>query len=382
MSNFFRAPFALLALFATAYALSGPAIFAAADEQNDEQAKAAAPTAEQEGDATVEEPAAEEPPVEKDRYAVPDGGVEALLAFIKEIEGFRPRNIQDYMAHRQKSPGALKEAAEAILELESDENSDAYQTAAFVLLKAKAGEIGRMQPDQQRAMLKELRDALAARKLGPQELSLTMSVARGLEYSNAPEMAVEAYEAFGKLLAGSDDPQVANYADMLLGSARRMQLVGNALELAGTKMDGTAFDLTELKGKVVLVDFWATWCGPCRAEHPNIKKNYDLYHEHGFDVVGVSLDQNREALEKYLEDEHVAWTTLHEADKGGKNPATAYYGITGIPTMILVGRDGNVISTRARGSELNKLLAEQFPDVDATEETEAESEAEADAASS
>ena len=65
----------------------------------------------------------------------------------------------------------------------------------------------------------------------------------------------------------------------------------------------------------------------------------------------------------------------YEADKGGKNPATAYYGITGIPTMILVGRDGNVISTRARGSELNKLLAEQFPDVDATEETEGEAEA-------
>jgi thiol-disulfide isomerase/thioredoxin len=374
-----RAPFNLLVLLVTVFAFSDWAICAAEDASNDEKAEASAPEADQEVESAAErsDGAVEEPPAEKDRYALPDGGVDELLAFIKEIEAFRPRNIKDYLAHRDKSPVALKAAAEAILEKKPHEDSEAHQTAAFVLLKVKAEGITRMQPDQQREMLKELLDAFASRKQGPKELSLAMSVARGLEYSSSQELAVEAYEGLGGLLAKSDDPQVVNYADMLLGSARRIQLVGNAMELAGTKMDGTAFDLADLKGKVVLVDFWATWCGPCRAEHPNIKKNYDLYHDHGFDVVGVSLDQNRQVLEKYVEEEHVAWTTLHEADNGGKNPATAYYGISGIPTMILVGRDGNVLSTRARGGELNRLLAEQFPDVKVTDETEAESAAEA-----
>ena len=76
----------------------------------------------------------------------------------------------------------------------------------------------------------------------------------------------------------------------------------------------------------------------------------------------MSIDTNREVLEKYLEEEQVPWITLHEADDGGKNPATKYYGIMGIPTLFLVGRDGTVISIRARGAELNRLLAEQFGD--------------------
>ena len=141
------------------------------------------------------------------------------------------------------------------------------------------------------------------------------------------------------------------------GAARRLDLLGNPLELSGTEMDGSKFDWAKYRGKVVLVDFWATWCGPCLAELPNVKKNYELYHDKGFDIVGVSLDQDRAKLEEFLQKEQNPWTTLHDG-AWNDNAVATYYGIMGIPTVILVDKEGKVVSTRARGPELGKLLAE------------------------
>lgn len=147
---------------------------------------------------------------------------------------------------------------------------------------------------------------------------------------------------------------------MMAGAARRLSLVGKPLELSGTKLDGAKFDIQDLKGKVVLVDFWATWCGPCLAEYPNIKKAHEKYQAQGFEVVGVSIDEDREALETYVKEKNLPWITLHEKDAGGRNPATNHYGILGIPAMFLVDREGKVVSIRARGEELNRLLETQF----------------------
>jgi thiol-disulfide isomerase/thioredoxin len=150
----------------------------------------------------------------------------------------------------------------------------------------------------------------------------------------------------------------------MAGMLRRLGLVGNEMEIRGTNLDGQAFDQKTLDGKVVLVDFWATWCGPCIAEMPNVLAAYEKYHDKGFEVVGISLDTDRDALEAFLKEKEIPWTILFEQPEGPgwQHPLAAYYGITGIPTVILVGRDGKVVSMDVRGEKLGEELAKIFKD--------------------
>ena len=112
--------------------------------------------------------------------------------------------------------------------------------------------------------------------------------------------------------------------------------------------------------KPVLVDFWATWCGPCVREIPRLKKLYAEYHDKGFDIVGISGDNEAEPLEKFMEAKEIPWQCLYDRKAGRQQPMVEYYGIFAFPTCILIGRDGKVISMEARGPVLERLLEEQF----------------------
>jgi thiol-disulfide isomerase/thioredoxin len=144
------------------------------------------------------------------------------------------------------------------------------------------------------------------------------------------------------------------------GVLKQMDALGKPLDIQFTAFDGRTVDLGKMQGKVVLIDFWATWCGPCMGEVPNVKAAYQKLHDKGFEIVGISFDEDKDALTKTLKEKEMTWPQYFDGS-GWKNKYGEMYGIHGIPTMWLVDKKGNLRDMNARGAleeKVTKLLAE------------------------
>lgn len=118
--------------------------------------------------------------------------------------------------------------------------------------------------------------------------------------------------------------------------------------------------LSTLRGKVVLVDFWASWCGPCRQENPNVVRLYQKYHDKGFEIIGVSLDRTKEDWLKAIKDDNLTW--IHVSDlQYWQNSAARLYAVNAIPQSFLLDKDGKIIGKGLRGEQLAEKLMELFP---------------------
>ena len=214
-------------------------------------------------------------------------------------------------------------------------------------------------PEQLKRLVGDIVKFLGEGPIGRSEVGLVIEVTRMLEYADDPDLAADAYRSFGKLLSGNDNPEIAAMGAKMDGAARRVGLIGKPMPLKGTFLDGTPLDWAAYSNKAVLIQFWATWCGPCREEIPNILRNWELYHDRGFEVIGVNCDDERSQLEGFLEQNKLPWKNLFSDDPnavGMDNPMATHYGVMGIPALILIGPDGKVVSLAARGRRLSEHL--------------------------
>ncbi len=296
--------------------------------------------------------------------AAPDGSVADLHAFLNSLREFRPDTSRTSSQFYWQAPTAMMEAATQILQKEKDELSVAYQTALHILLEDRIGRIPlsmRTIPMDQLATIELLdmflRAKIETQRLDREDAQLALWAARVSESTAAADQARTAFARYAQRLVGSNATGVADVAQLMEGMVRRLDSIGKPLVLHGGTADGSPLDWTAYRGKPVFVFFWRSDHAESRAIMEAARWQYDGYHERGFEVVGINLDDDPAAVNRYLQAEPIAWRTVLDATSEGAQRMSTYYGVVDLPKSFLVDAAGNVMTRDLSPDVLARILA-------------------------
>lgn len=184
-------------------------------------------------------------------------------------------------------------------------------------------------------------------------------VAAYILYSNRYNYELNEIEDFVNNFNITVENDYSKLLDEYIAVLQRVDVGQPYLDFTQETPEGDMLSLSELvgKSKLLLIDFWASWCGPCRAENPNVVEVYKEYHEKGFDVLGVSLDMEKDKWIKAIEDDGLIWHNISDL-KYWNNEAAKSYGISSIPSNLLLDENGTIIAKNLRGEDLRNKVQE------------------------
>lgn len=203
----------------------------------------------------------------------------------------------------------------------------------------------------QERWLKDLEEFVKAYPKAEDSADALLQLGMTQEFNGKLKLAQEWYS---QLVRTFPDTSAAKRGQ---GALYRLDLKGKPLDFRGASLAGGTISAAEVRGKVLLLYFWATWCKPCTDDLPEIRALYEQYHGQGFEIVGVNLDSVKEEIAPYLKEHRVTWPQIHE-EGGMESPPAQAFGIISLPTMILADQTGKVLSRNVSAADLKGQLAE------------------------
>ena len=218
-------------------------------------------------------------------------------------------------------------------------------------LRASINDVNQKELDYRESLAKENPNSIVA------VMALTDLIRlRAIQAKEAQELYSGISESLKSTRLGKQLEMLVNNA-VALSQQKKIDVGDKAENFSAPTPNGRELSLNEAMGKVTIIDFWASWCKPCRMENPNVVKVYNKYHEKGLNIIGVSLDKKKEAWLKAIQDDNLQWSHVSNL-QFWQEPIAQAYGVRSIPATFILDEEGNVIAKNLRGPALEEKIAE------------------------